>query len=421
MVAPRNRLLAFRGRTALAAGLGLVLGAALVLHPAGCGDEAECSADADCDDGVFCNGPETCGLRGRCFAAPAGPCDDRLLCTADTCDEATRSCSHVPLDLDGDTHADAACGGDDCNDEIAHVHPGAEERCDGLDNDCDGVVPEDRDGDGHFDPAVCPDGDDCDDDDPRRHPGAPEICDGIDNDCDGSVADEADSDGDTFVDATCTDGADCDDEDPAVHPAADEVCNAADDNCNGWVDELFPCVRGEIALCVTRCGSVGTGRCADDCTWAAPGACTPPDEVCGNGADDDCDGDVDEGCPTVDGGCPADAVECCDDGVDDDCDGATDEPGCRPRGGCAAGTYRHCNAGGEWGWGLQRCRADGSAWDACLEDVPAPGCPWAAGMGWDPVCCNASGACCQDTADADGDGLTRDSVGASCGPDPVCP
>jgi hypothetical protein len=50
-------------------------------------------------------------------------------------------------DGDGFSECDA-----DCNDQSALIHPGALEICDGLDNDCDGVVPavesQDVDGDG---------------------------------------------------------------------------------------------------------------------------------------------------------------------------------------------------------------------------------------------------------------------------------
>lgn len=43
-------------------------------------------------------------------------------------------------DRDGDGFDAPFCGGDDCNDGDASVHPGAEEVLeDGLDQDCDGV------------------------------------------------------------------------------------------------------------------------------------------------------------------------------------------------------------------------------------------------------------------------------------------
>jgi subtilisin family serine protease len=54
-------------------------------------------------------------------------------------------------DGDGDSHLDATCGGDDCDDSDAAQHPGAEEVCDNAeDDDCDSQVDEDcsADGDG---------------------------------------------------------------------------------------------------------------------------------------------------------------------------------------------------------------------------------------------------------------------------------
>jgi hypothetical protein len=75
-------------------------------------------------------------------------------------------------------------GDEDCDDGDASIYTGAEELCDGVDNDCDSVVPDDEldtDGDGF---KGCED--DCDDDDADVHPEGVEVCeDGVDNDCDG--------------------------------------------------------------------------------------------------------------------------------------------------------------------------------------------------------------------------------------------
>jgi hypothetical protein len=57
-----------------------------------------------------------------------------------------------PCDQDGDGFRATSCGGDDCDDARADVHPGAIEPCDGVDENCDGnadVLP-----DGGFDPAA---------------------------------------------------------------------------------------------------------------------------------------------------------------------------------------------------------------------------------------------------------------------------
>ncbi|RMG19361.1 MAG: hypothetical protein D6729_05475, partial [Deltaproteobacteria bacterium] len=44
-------------------------------------------------------------------------------------------------DADGDGYESSACGGDDCDDSAAAVHPGAPEACTGgVDEDCDGRV-----------------------------------------------------------------------------------------------------------------------------------------------------------------------------------------------------------------------------------------------------------------------------------------
>ncbi|HKB07851.1 MAG TPA: MopE-related protein, partial [Candidatus Polarisedimenticolia bacterium] len=95
---------------------------------------------------------------------------------------------------------------DDCNDHNAAIHPGAAELCDGLDNNCDGVV----DDLGSTTCGVGP----CSRTVPRCVAGVPqtctpgqpsaEVCDGVDNDCNGQTdedADGVDTDGDLINNA----------------------------------------------------------------------------------------------------------------------------------------------------------------------------------------------------------------------------
>lgn len=164
-------------------------------------------------------------------------------------------------DDDGDGYASAACGGDDCDDTSPTVFPGAPELCNGIDDDCDGVRPpwDDPDGDGYAsDVAECRGGvlptTDCDDGASSIHPSAPEVCDGLDSDCDGVIpaGDDEDGDGYAAIDAACVDGTfpkrDCDDTNPDVHPATTAACVVGEDrDCDGMPGSL----RGGADVAIT--------------------------------------------------------------------------------------------------------------------------------------------------------------------------
>lgn len=134
-----------------------------------------------------------------------------------------------------------------------------------------------------------------------------------------------------------------------------EICNAWDDNCDGSVDEGCECVTGEIKSCGTDTGVCFSG--IQECKDGKWGRCyranygNAANELC-NGLDDDCDGQIDEGCPCTSGAtqtcgenkgickqgtqaCTSGAwgactggiqkiKEMCNDKLDNDCDGLTD-------------------------------------------------------------------------------------------------
>ncbi|MCB9697402.1 MAG: putative metal-binding motif-containing protein [Alphaproteobacteria bacterium] len=249
------------------------------------------------------------------------------------------------VDADGDGHGAAGgaalqlCPGaapartalvdDDCNDAVGTIHPGAVERCDGVDQDCNGVADDaavdahtvwlDADGDGYGDQALTACGlppgtadrdGDCNDADPDTYPGAPERCgDAFRQDCSG--ADPADCDRDGFPAP-----ADCDDDPthpqaPLVHPGAAEACNGWDDDCDGLVDGDDPDV-GPTVLADWYADFDGDGFGSGLPVVTA--TCDPPPHAASNSLD------CDDTRPTAHPG----AAEACN-GLDDDCDGTPDD------------------------------------------------------------------------------------------------
>jgi hypothetical protein len=225
--------------------------------------------------------------------------------------------SEAELDDDGD--GQTGCDGD-CDSDDATIWSGAPELCDGLDNDCDGfptLEEVDLDGDGE---AQC-DGD-CAPFDSTISSLISEFCDGFDSDCDGVIPpEEIDNDGDGRTECEDPDG-DCDDTNGATFPTAVEICDGADNNCDGALplDEQDVDADGFLA-------------CDDDCDDGDAAVRPDSPEVC-DGVDTDCDGsllpeelDADgDGSFVCNGDCsdldPAvfsGADEVCD-GKDNDCD-----------------------------------------------------------------------------------------------------
>ena len=281
-------------------------------------DPGAASGDDGCPPGYLCGEVESVEGESVVQCVPAtGSCS----CTANTDNDGERRTCEVVSEAGrcrGTQLCDGVTGWGGCDAVTPTV-----EVCDGKDNDCNGFV-DDVAGVG----AACevravlmvegPDGEPVEEE---------RACEGV---------------------RRCGDrGLECSAAAPTV-----EACNGRDDDCDGFNDEGFP-LDVTCALGVGACRRAGVQRCAADgagvVCGAMPGA--PVDEVC-NGVDDDCDGSVDEGFAGLGEGCSAGIGVCqrggvrvcgadgsdvvcsavpglagderCD-GADNDCDGPVDE------------------------------------------------------------------------------------------------
>ena len=312
---------------------------------------------------------------GCCLAAELdGLSDSEQLVRCDfDCDGEPNECA--PEDADGDGYPE----GQDCDDTDPETNPDAAEKCgDGVDQDCwDGDVAchaiEDTDGDGFAKLPAGSDGlGDCDDENPEIHPWAEDTCNGVDDDCDG-VTDGGNPGGGAVclnpfnkvgVCANVATGTivcvqhlekapkiyyDQPPEPAGAYPVCvdffeppdNEVwCDGGDDDCDGETDEGFLWIEkhpgpGGGKIEIEELGALcGTGQCAGGAV------------VCVESPRDRPEGSLQLTCnslkkatPEEEGGCDDPTLKCCDN-IDNDCDGLTD-------GHSLPATQTHCLSEGE--------------------------------------------------------------------------
>lgn len=239
-------------------------------------------------------------------------------------------------DADEDGYVARGSGGSDCDDTRGEARPGAQERCNGRDDNCDNKSDEgfevgalcdttdgckgawtcdtqgartcvgkpdqwrrDSDGDGQGDPNVSgpleckqptgyvPNGLDCDDTNKWRFTGAPELCNAVDDDCD-TVADNG-----LGLGNACTGASGC---------GGKLACDAADAGVR--CDSPTPVVlypdtdqdtRGKADAGVSSCEPTRPGHVtnANDCDDTRANVYVGAPELC-DSQDNDCDGTQDE-------------------------------------------------------------------------------------------------------------------------------
>jgi Notch-like protein len=248
-------------------------------------------------------------------------------------------------------------------------------------------------------------------------------CDNVDDDCNGAndedyvVSETSCGTGacENTGTRTCVNGAEVNSCQPLTGEASDASCDNVDNDCNGATDEDYVPPATECG--VGACHGTGVLACqggvtVDTCEELAP----EPDDASCDGIDNDCDGLSDEeyvveGTVCGTGACGNEGAMVCVDGVeqdtctpreaalddrtcdgaDDDCDGLIDEDYAVTATGCGIGACENA--------GSLTC-VDGVEVDTCLPREGAP----------DDASCDGVDSDCDDLVDED-----YQATGNSCG------
>ncbi len=262
---------------------------------------------------------ETCdGLDNNCDGkTDEGTCDDKNSCTADSCDTKTGKCTNAPQAGSCDD-GDACTESDKCD---AGKCTGAAKKCDDSNPCTTDSCKAGKCESANDDTATCDDNDKCTEKDACKDgkcAGAKKNCD------DGNKCSE-----DTCKDGKCSSGAvqagPCQDGDACTlgdkcenvggklvckagkdKPKCDDTNDCTVDSCDAKkgcvnkVDDTFvkACYTGDAKFKGVGACKAGKQKCkADGTLGKCEGEVLPANkDVCGNGADDDCDGTPDNGC-----------------------------------------------------------------------------------------------------------------------------
>jgi len=236
--------------------------------------------NANCDDGLWCNGAETCDPALDCQAGTAPNCNDGVGCTDDSCNETTDSCDNVANNANCDDGL--FCNGAETCDPALDCQAGTDpcpgQTCDEVGDVC---VPSACNNN-----STCESGEDCNN--------CPSDCvSGTSSGavCGNGVCEAGDGEDCVSCPADCNgvqggkpSGRFCCGDGDGVNPlpCSDPVCSTG-----GWICTDVPAGGGGSYCC-------GDGFCdaGEDCTNCALD-CAGPSEICGDGADNDCNGLID--------------------------------------------------------------------------------------------------------------------------------